>query len=463
MATRISKENAEKEISKLESFVPVRKEDIRHSVEVPVKLVQVEKIEKQGEKTANVKKKKIRKTRTIKEKGKEKIGTIKTKVKAIKTGGHILIITEKPQAAAKIADALGNARKLSDEGVPYYELMRDGQRIIVACAVGHLFNVEQKPGEKGWPVFQLEWQPSYLKKADFTKKYYFTLLRLCKDAKEYIVATDYDIEGEVIGLNVVRFICEQTDAQRMKFSSLTKAELEKAYAERSKTLDWGLAIAGETRHYLDWTYGINLSRALMAAIKAAGAFRIMSIGRVQGPALALVVDKELEIRKFKSKPYWQIFVLVNGVELKYIKDITDKKELEKFNLKGKQGIAETKITQENIMPPVPFDLTTLQTEAYRFFGINPSQTLRIAQNLYLAGLISYPRTSSQKIPEAINARAILKKLDYKETKLAVRTKPVEGGKSDPAHPSIYPTGEKARLSDEQEKIYDLIFGYKISG
>lgn len=110
------------------------------------------------------------------------------------------------------------------------------------------------------------------------------------------------------------------------------------------------------------------------------------------------------------------------------------------------------------MPPPPFDLTTLQTEAYKFYGITPARTLQIAQELYLAGLISYPRTSSQKIPEAINPKAILKKLGkyFSSVKLATRQKPTEGKKTDPAHPSISPTGEYQQISEELEKVYELV-------
>ena len=104
-------------------------------------------------------------------------------------------------------------------------------------------------------------------------------------------------------MNIIRYICKQKDAKRMKFSSLTKNELMKSYESLEPTINWGQAIAGETRHYLDWMYGINLSRALMESIKSAGSFKIMSIGRVQGPALNLIVNRELEIQKFKSEPY----------------------------------------------------------------------------------------------------------------------------------------------------------------
>jgi DNA topoisomerase-1 len=370
----------------------------------------------------------------------------------------ILIITEKPQAAQKIASALGNARKLSEGTVSYYEVERNGEKIVVASAVGHLFNLTYVKGQKGYPIFDIEWQPSFEKKASaFTKKYYNVLLKLSRQAKSFIVATDYDIEGEVIGWNVLRFICKQFTAERMKYSALTKKDIEESFDNRMKELDWGQAYAGEARHYLDWLYGINLSRALMEAIKKAGSFKILSIGRVQGPALKIIVDREREIEKFKPEPYWQIFIEVDGQQLKYTKDIFDKKELENFK-DLKNGIAKTTDSKENVEPPTPFDLTTLQREAYKHLRLSPSQTLSIAQKLYLEGMISYPRTSSQKIPENIEPKKILDKLkkSFKEVSFISRKKPFEGKKSDPAHPSIYPTGELGKVQEDELKLYNLI-------
>ncbi|MEM2956338.1 MAG: DNA topoisomerase I [Candidatus Pacearchaeota archaeon] len=372
-----------------------------------------------------------------------------------------LIITEKPQAAMKIAYAISDdspiAKKIGK--VTYYECLRKGKKIFVCCAAGHLYSLFQK--EKKFPVFELEWLPSYSKKgSEHTKQYLDIIKQLAKKASKYIIACDYDIEGEVIGLNIIRFACNQSDANRMKFSTLTKQDIVNAYENLIPHLDWGLAYAGETRHYLDWLYGINLSRALMSAIKKAGTFAILSIGRVQGPALALVVKKEKEIQKFKPKPYWQISILTENsheILLKYSKDIFDKKELEEFNkLKGKEGIAKTEKKSERLIPPFPFDLTTLQLEAYRLYGITPSKLLQIAQTLYLNGLISYPRTSSQKLPASINYHKILEKLSPDLTKNVVRKTPVEGNKSDPAHPSIYPTGETAKLEGDLQRVYDLI-------
>lgn len=375
-----------------------------------------------------------------------------------------LIITEKPQAAMKIAYALAEIVpvKRTIGNVSYYEVNRGNKKIIVACAVGHLFTLVQK--EKGtYPVFEIEWKPSYVKKeAQYTKKYIDVIANLTKKANSFVIACDYDIEGELIGLNVLRFICKQQDAKRMKFSTLTKEDIVNSYEKILPTIDWSLAYAGETRHYLDWLYGINLSRALMQAIRRTGSFRILSIGRVQGPALALVVKREKEISDFVSKPYWQVSLLASNkeqVELKYPKNIFEKKEIEQFKqLEGKKAKAKTEKKKENMLPLVPFDLTTLQVEAYKFYNITPSQILKITQGLYLAGLISYPRTSSQKLPPSIGYDRIIKKLskfyDVKERK---RKNPIEGKKSDPAHPAIFPTGEKpTELAKEQKQIYELI-------
>ena len=183
---------------------------------------------------------------------------------------------------------------------------------MVANAVGHLFSVSQAVKGTDYPIFDIGWFPNFqVRKNDFTKKYYSVINNLAKGASEIIVATDFDVEGEVIGYNIVRFLAHQSDAKRMKFSSLTVPDLEEAYNNLLPTINWGHAIAGESRHFLDWYYGINLSRALMNAIKTTGKFRIMSIGRVQGPALNMIVEKEREIKAFKSEPYWQAFIEID--------------------------------------------------------------------------------------------------------------------------------------------------------
>jgi DNA topoisomerase I len=443
-------------------------ESVKKTVEIPVvehSVDDVEKVEKIGE---VVRKKKIIRKRSSKfGKKVESKSPCKFKEIKLKKDGYKLIITEKPQAAGKIAAALadGSDDRVTKNKVSYYELDRNGERVVVGCAVGHLFSVSQTVGGSVYPIFDIGWFPNFeVNKKDFTKSYYSVLKSLVKGAGEIILATDFDVEGEVIGYNIIRYIAGQKDAKRMKFSSLTAAELQDAYDNRMPTIEWGQAIAGETRHYLDWLYGINLSRALMSAVKTAGKFRVMSIGRVQGPTLNLIVEREIQIKNFKSSPYWQVFLTVsdgvNKLDVKHNKDIVNKNELDKFKmLEGREGEASTKKNKQTINPPAPFDLTSLQTEAYKFHGITPSNALASAQKLYLSGLISYPRTSSQKINDINGALDVLKKLKKRYGDLvdhAVNKKPVEGKKSDPAHPAIIPTGNNAKLEGQEAKIYDLI-------
>ncbi len=474
-----------KEEKSSETFFPVDEDDLKRTIEKRVKSLSEEKTAKRTtekkykgpQKKPEEKSKKILKRKTTKKRSKftkiRKISRAKRVIKPynppkikLKPKGYELIITEKPQAATKIAAALsgGKAKTVTTKGINHYELDRNGKKIVVVCAVGHLFTLHQKIRGSDFPVFNISWEPNYLvrKGAEFTKKYFDTILNLAKGAGSITVATDYDVEGEVIGLNVVRFLCGQKDANRMKFSTLTPTELNKAYDTKSKVINWGQAVAGETRHYLDWYYGINLSRALMAAIKTTGKFRIMSAGRVQGPTLKLIVDKEKEIQKFKPVSYWQVFITVKNselTELKHNKDIFEKKDLDKFkNLVGKEAVCTTTKKQDSLPPGAPFNLTTLQTESYKFFGITPARVLQVAQSLYLAGLISYPRTSSQKLPSSIKYKPIRDKLakELNFTKLMKKDKPIQGKKDDLAHPSIYPTGNKQILSGEDEKIYNLI-------
>lgn len=439
----------------VESFLPSTAEPkitIEKEVRPKPSVAERTTIESPGKTIAKPSSKAPRKTRT-----QEKSPQPGKKKKAITLEGTAtLIITEKPQAALKIASALGTPRKYTENNVSFYEVQRDDKTLIVASAVGHLFNLRQTKGQTGWPIFAMEWVPAFEKNA-FTKRYYDTLQRLAKRTKDLIVATDYDIEGEVIGWNIVRFLFGQKSAQRMKFSTLTKNELERAFEKVLPELDWGQAYAGETRHQIDWLYGINLSRALMAAIKKTGTFRILSIGRIQGPALKIIVDREREIASFTPVPYWNVFAQAEGKEFKHPKDIFDKKELDAFE-NITEAYAETTKKEEIVRPPHPFDLTTLQREAYGWHKIAPARTLQVAQALYLEGLISYPRTSSQKIPQEIGPQEILKKLEkqFPIARKAVRAQPVEGLKSDPAHPSIYPTGDTKKLDADEKKIYDLI-------
>ncbi|MBI2040548.1 MAG: DNA topoisomerase I [DPANN group archaeon] len=389
-----------------------------------------------------------------------------------------LIVSEKPAAAQKIASALGKAARKVLGKIGYFEVKVGPKEVLVVPAVGHLYTLAQKEKGYKYPVFDIEWRPTSetSKTAAFSKPYLENLKKLSKEADEFVVATDFDTEGEVIGLNIVRFAAGQKDAKRMKFSTLTAGDLKDAYASLLPHLEWGQAEAGETRHWLDWWYGINLSRAASDALNAAThSFTALSIGRVQGPALKILADRELEIQNFVSQPYWQIFANVKHPQVTepliatHEKDkFWEEKEATAIFTKVKDRpaiVLSTEAVKQAVNPPFPFDLTSMQIEAYRVFRIPPKKTLEIAQELYTAAYISYPRTSSQKLPPQLGYKKLLTSLamqpEYSRLAQKILTKkdlrPNEGKKSDPAHPAIYPTGEvPAQLDAYQKKIYDLI-------
>jgi DNA topoisomerase-1 len=390
-----------------------------------------------------------------------------------------LIVTEKPSSAKKVAEALADGKAIikKSKQSQYYELTHDGKDIIVTSAVGHLYGLMEAKGKSyTYPVFDIKWEPSYkiTKGLNYVKDYIDTISELCKNAKEVTVACDYDVEGEVIGLNIVRFCAKRKDANRMKFSTLTKPDLVEAYAQKSNHIDWGQANAGETRHILDWYYGINLSRALTTSVKAAGSFKVMSAGRVQGPALKILVDREKEIQAFKPEPFWNIGLWgdykSNAIEAWHIKDkFTDEKEVkaifDRVKSEKEAKVKEVRRNKREQAPPHPFDLTTLQTESYNLFKITPKETLEIAQSLYLMGVTSYPRTSSQQLDPKLGFNKILNQLskqpEYEKLAQAIlklpSLKPNNGEKTDPAHPAIYPTGiVPGNMKPTEARIYDLI-------
>jgi len=370
-----------------------------------------------------------------------------------------IVIAEKPKVAQKIASIFKGLKLTPYKKIRYFK----GDDLAVISAVGHVYNLAETKKSYQYPVFDIEWKPAYLanKSAAYTKDYVELAQKLAPKAKEVIVATDYDTEGSLIGYNLARFTMPGKPLYRMKFSSITLPELKKAW-ENLQEFDYNNAFAGEARHTIDWFYGINLSRALMSALKKAGMFKILSIGRVQGPTLDLVVKREHEIRDFKPEIYYVVKAKGKGVEFDYGKRMSKEEAQEVYDRIGKYAtVVDIENKEVEVMPPVPFDLTTLQTEAYRIHGITPAQTLKLAQALYEEGLISYPRTSSQKYPPTLPIRNILSQLEihqeYAERLLGKgRLRPVQGKKEDPAHPAIYPTGNYKPLEGQAKKLYDLI-------
>lgn len=393
-----------------------------------------------------------------------------------------LVIAEKPEAARRISEALDPKSKPKRIGklVPSFRVRDGDQEILVTTALGHLYELTTRSKDRSvYPVFDYEWVPKYVVERNKKIKKWLEEMSSINDGVDYYVnACDYDIEGSLIGYNVLRFLYnvseEGNKVFRMKLSTLTKKEIQEAFRKMKPGLDMGLVKAGETRHIIDFLYGINLSRALTKSVsRFVKTPYVLSVGRVQTPTLNLLVEREIAIETFIPVPYWVLKAEITINEEIYeavhergrIHSLSEAKEIIK-KADSKQALVErVEKKVEKIGVPEPFDLTTLQREAYSFFGFTPSKTLRIAETLYLNALISYPRTSSQKLPPDIGYMEILEKLSknpaYTEAVKRILSKgvltPKQGEKDDPAHPAIYPTGEQqTSLSDDQLKLLDLI-------
>ncbi|WP_458405500.1 DNA topoisomerase I [Methanobrevibacter sp.] len=388
---------------------------------------------------------------------------------------HEVIICEKPSSAEKIAKALSPSakKKVYNKKVKYWELKRDSKDITVVSGVGHLYSLV--PDKQKYKVsFDLHWVPAHeaSKSSAFTKNYLNAIKKFGKNADSYIHACDYDVEGTLIGYNALKYACGEDSlnkASRMKFSALTKKDILDAYENRID-IDMHQVDNGIARHVLDYYFGMNISIALSDSVKKTKhRFLKLSVGRVQTPTLSILVDREKEIREFIPEPYWNLKAILDfeNIEIKHVEgNIFDKARAEEIYAKcnGKDAtVDKITFTKSKTKPPVPFNLSGLQAEAYNVFGFSPKRTQVAAQNLYSAGYTSYPRTSSQKLPESLGFENIFKQLaknhEFKShiDKLPNKLVPHNGKKDDPAHPPIHPTGIlPTNLSRDEQKIYNLI-------
>jgi len=386
----------------------------------------------------------------------------------------MLIIAEKPSVARKISSFLSNNnyRKIRFlKNIYYYYFNQEGKNIYVVPSIGHLFTLSDLNKEYDYPTFNYRWVPSYFEDGIIAKKYYIEMFSKFKNENEVIIATDYDIEGELIGYNILRHILGKENSDRMIFSAITYKDIVRAFNNRKESLNFGYIFAGETRHIIDWLYGINLSRALTRSLLYYTRKFVLSIGRVQGPTLMLIFNREKEIENFKPEEYYKVEALVikgdKKLKFSYMKDkIKDKDEANKIknNLGEYLIVINVDKKEEKISPPHPYNLTDIQMDAYKYYKISPKRTLDILQSLYEKGYISYPRTSSQKLPETINFREILSNLSlinsYKKYIILLLEKQIlkpNNGSRDDVHPAIHPTGYIPEYLDYKEKlIYDLV-------
>ena len=387
---------------------------------------------------------------------------------------YTLVVCEKPDAARRIAQALGDPKESRPSGISVFDVTAGERQYKVCTALGHLYGLADSTKNRSvYPVLDLEWAP--VAKNPRAAKAIKVISELSKNASEFVHACDYDQEGEVIGHSILQYACgnKYEKAMRAKFSTLTDEEIRESFANLEKPSS-GLAEAGRSRHVLDFIYGVNLSRALAQSLKKASKYRNLSIGRVQGPTLAFAVDIELEIRLFVPEPYWTTAAQFEKNDQSFsaqyekprIETLAEARSITSACV-GKDGLVTEVIDSKvALRPPTPFNIGDLQREAYRLFRLGPSYTLGIAEKLYLRALISYPRTSSQKLPPSIGYGKIISDISRigsygnLASMLLSRSRlaPNEGRMTDPAHPAIYPTGvaPRQKLSGLEFKVYDLI-------
>ncbi|HEV2137945.1 MAG TPA: DNA topoisomerase I [Nitrososphaerales archaeon] len=395
--------------------------------------------------------------------------------------GYTLVICEKPDAARRVSDALsdGDSRSEILDGTTIFRFDRGGEEFVVCSAQGHVYGVSDPFDERAvYPIFDVEWYSSDKVDEDNAgaARRISAVKKLASGASKFVNACDFDVEGETIGFNLLRYACggKEGTSLRAKFSTLTEEDLVAAFENLEPQVGLGLARAGRARHAIDFVWGVNLSRALSQSVLDSGhRYRTVSVGRVQGPALGFLVEREKEIRTFVPTPYWK----VSGVFERDGKSITASYSQERIGRKartemvreeclGKEAVATAaKNRFVQVGPPVPFNIGDLQKEAYRAFGFTPSRTLQIAERLYLGALISYPRTGSQRLPPSINYRRILQGVgkisEYSTASAELQKgepKPVQGAMEDPAHPAIHPTGERPRraLDRSEALLFDLV-------
>ncbi len=376
----------------------------------------------------------------------------------------MLIIAEKPSVARKIASFLSNKFKVLSKFPPLIYFKLNNEKVYITSALGHLFTLSDLRKDMYYPSFNYKWVPAYIEDKIYVKKKFINILKRFRNENKIIIATDYDIEGELIGYNILRFIFNRNNAYRMIFSAITRKDILYAFYNL-KEMNLSFALAGETRHIVDWIYGINLSRALTKAIRHYVKKVVLSIGRVQGPTLKLVYEREREIESFKPEPYYLLFFQTKA-KFMYPNIIKDYKQALELKNRCNNYLKIEKVIKKKVIlnPPYPYNLSDLQQDAWKLYRISPKRTLDIAQKLYEQGYISYPRTESQKLPFTINFREIFESLSkinlYKEyIAITLRKEKLipNNGPKDDVHPAIHPTGEIPKnLNKKEFLIYDLV-------
>ncbi len=388
-----------------------------------------------------------------------------------------LVIAEKPSVGRDIAKVL----KCTQKGDGYLQ----SEEYIVSWAIGHLVTLcepdEYSPTFKRWNIDTLPIIPNEIKLKPIknTKKQLNILKTLFADKSvtQIICATDSGREGELIFRYIYSILKCKKPFKRLWISSMTDDAIKEGFSKLKDGKEYdNLYLSAKCRSESDWLVGINATRAYTIKYNA-----LLSIGRVQTPTLAILVERQKEIDAFVPKDYWEIKAFFEGyTALWYDKDNNDTKIFEKQKseeiaekVKGKIGIVESMETEEKKQPPpLLYDLTELQRDCNRRFGYSAQQTLNIAQDLYeKRKLITYPRTDSRYLSNDIipKLEIILKNISQSEfsdycpyvlglEKLPITKRIVDNSKVTDHH-AIIPTEKKINvnnLSKDEFNVYDLI-------
>lgn len=362
-----------------------------------------------------------------------------------------LILAEKDAAARKIAFILsgGKYRSVKDGRVSYYVF---GDTVVFPLQ-GHLLDIDFPPQFSSWRLEDLPSlveSPLVVKERDLPRLR--TLRKIMKQCDVIIIATDADREGEAIGLEVVK---GAKKVMRAWFSSLTPQEIKKAFSNL-RSPNYALANSAFARRDVDLLWGAVLTRALSLRTNRRGK-DFLSVGRVQTPTLGLIVEREREIRSFVPETYYVVSGEAEGYRVICTEKFKERKLAENVARIKKGIVASIEEKNVEIPRPVPFDTNTFLREASRLLKISPKKALDVAEELYLQGLISYPRTDNQTYPPSLDISSVLSILEKAYPIVKNITPPYRpsSGRKTEDHPPIHPVGYK-KLEGIYAKVYDLI-------
>jgi DNA topoisomerase-3 len=383
-----------------------------------------------------------------------------------------VVLAEKPSVARELASFLGATSR--HDG--YFE----GKGYQVTWALGHLAVLKEPedydPALKRWSLDTLPFVPERFEVKLLDEKrvreQFAVVKRLFRAADELICATDAGREGELI----FRYILELTGvtgkpAQRLWLSSLTETAIRDAFRTLRPLADYdALYAAARCRSQADWVVGLNATRYYTVRHRDAGG-RLWSVGRVQTLVLALIVRRNDEIRAFKPEPFWELFTLYQKVPFRFTGDRFVREEAARALLERVQGhpftVRGVEKKEERELPPQLHDLTELQREMNRRHGLSADATLKAAQALYEAKLITYPRTDARYLTTDLKAQlpGILEELRPLKPaeigRLDLQHLPFTGRIINDAkvgdHHAIIPTGKRpGELPPAQQKVFDAV-------